>query len=131
MTTGLVTGIYEAADNILHLWNPQPVRLDSKEKVDTYFKEVEDAWVRSCPQKPFLLVSYGNLHIPPQMTEAYGNAVARLKPLIRGTYRYQMPADLTGVAVSLGNARVSSQANIFPDEKSARGAIAAERLRSS
>src|SRR3982751_4429400 len=96
-TAGLVTGTYEADENILHLWNPTETRLDTAAKIAAYFREVEDVGVRPCPAKPFLLVSYGNLHIPPQMTDAYSAAVGRLKPLLRGTYRYHMPADLTGV----------------------------------
>ena len=40
-----------------------------------------------------------------------------------GTFRYDVPASFTGVTVALGNLRLATPANIFPDERSAREAI--------
>ena len=117
-------GRYEPDTNILHVWYEQLVELDTPAKIEAFFTHVENDFVRPCPKKPYLLVSYDRMKIPPTMTEAYGTAIAaHIKPFVIATYRYQMPANLTGVAVSLGNARIASNANIFPDEATARAAI--------
>ncbi|HXX68842.1 MAG TPA: hypothetical protein VEK07_16770 [Polyangiaceae bacterium] len=116
-------GAYEASENILHLWFPQRVELLDEEAVRLFFDEVIADWIAPCPPRPYLLVDFANLHIRPNMAEAYAKNIARFQPMLLGTYRYGVPASFTGVAIALGNLRLAARANIFPDERSARDAI--------
>jgi hypothetical protein len=68
-------------------------------------------------------VNFANLHIRPNMAEAYAKSLARFQSMLLGTFRYGMPPSFTGVAVALGNLRLAAPANIFADEGSAREAI--------
>lgn len=121
--TKLTAGAYEQGDNILHLWFPRRVELADEESVRLFFDEVIDDWIKRCPRPPFLLVNFGNLHIRPNLAEAYSRNIERFQSLVLGTYRYDVPASFTGVTVALGNLRLALRANIFPDERSAREAI--------
>jgi hypothetical protein len=80
-----------------------------------------------CPTKPYLLIDYTNLYIAPNMADAYAKALASFQAMILGTFRFNVAADFTGVAVALGNLKLSSSPNIFSDEAAARQAI--ERAR--
>jgi hypothetical protein len=119
----LVSGEYEPAEGILRLWHPQPVTLDTPPLVEQFFREV-NALVKRCPQPPYLLVDYANLRIAAEMTQAYAAEVRTYRPSVAGVFRYNLTADtegvLTKVAVLVAN---RADANIFPDESSARQAI--------
>jgi hypothetical protein len=119
----ITSGAYEPEENILHLWYEQPVDLRDEVAVINFFEEVETRWIRACPEKPWLLVNYRNVRIAPAMTSVYAKCIQRFLPLVRGTFRYGVGSDLTGVAVAMGNIGVAPQANIFDDEASARAAI--------
>jgi hypothetical protein len=119
----LTSGSYEAGDNILHLWFARRVELVDDEGVRVFFDEVIDDWIKPCPRPPYLLVNFGNLHIRPNLAEAYARNIERFQPMLLGTFRYNVPASFTGVTVALGNLRLATRANIFPDERSAREAI--------
>ena len=127
MNQGVTSGAYEPATNILHLWYERPVVLDDERAINAFFAEVEDKWVRRCPQKPYLLVNFRNVRITPKVTSAYAKAIERFRPFVLRTFRYGVEGDLTGVTVAIGNMEIASEANIFPDEASAREAI--RRLR--
>ena len=122
---GVTAGQYEEGENILHLWYPSPVDLSDERTLVAFFDEVEADWIRPCPRKPYLLVNYKNVRIPPAMTSTYAQRIQHLRPLVLGTFRYGISADLTGVAVAIGNLTLQAQANIYPDEASARAAIRA------
>ena len=121
----LVSGTYEAADNILHLWFPQRVVLADAATVAEFFREVTHDWIDLRPTPPYLLVNYKNLHILPAATQDYAANIASFQSKIIATFRYGVSADLTGVAVSMGNLSLSRPANVFSDEAEARAAIAA------
>jgi hypothetical protein len=123
MAAGLTDGAYEPRENILHLWYPRRVELTDEAAIQAFFDEVLTHWIRPCPQKPYLLVNYANVTIATNMADAYAKSIQLMKPLVLGTFRYGVPPDFTGVAVALGNLRLSAPANIFPDESSAREAI--------
>jgi hypothetical protein len=132
MTKGkLTTGEYEASENILHLWYPRRVELASDEDLQAFFDEVIEDWIRPCPNRPYLLVNFANLHIRPNMAEAYAKNIKRFQGMLLGTYRYGVPASFTGVAVALGNLKLASPANIFVDERTAREAIRVAKERAS
>jgi hypothetical protein len=116
-------GAYSPSENILHLWFPARVELVDEEAVRLFFDEVIADWIERCPSRPYLLVNFANLHIRPNMAEAYSKNIARFQPMLLGTYRYGVPASFTGVAIALGNLRLAARANMFPDEQSARSAI--------
>jgi hypothetical protein len=116
-------GAYETSENILHLWFPRRVELIDEESVRAFFDEVVDDWIKPCPTRPYLLVNFGNLHIRPNLAEAYANRIGRFQAMLLGTFRYGVPASFTGVAVALGNLRLAAPAHMFPDERSAREAI--------
>lgn len=119
-----VAGQYERERNILHLWFPKPVSLDSPDALATFFDEVVEDWINKTPGTFYLLVNYTNLHIGPKLSDSYAEHIGRFQHRLHGTFRYQVSKDFTGVAVSLGNIRHHAAANIFPDEASARKAIA-------
>jgi hypothetical protein len=123
----LTAGAYEADANILHLWFPERVELADEEAVRLFFDEVITAFIAPCPKKPYLLVNFNNLHIRPNMAEAYAKNIARFQPMLIRTFRYGVPASFTGVAIALGNLKLASPANIYPDEKAAREAIQAAK----
>lgn len=124
MTTAKLTaGSYDATENILHLWFPQRVELADEEGVRRFFGEVLDDWIKPCPRPPYLLVNFGNLHIRANMSQAYSKNIAGFQSLLRGTYRYGVPASFTGVAVALGNLELNAPAHMFADEQAARDAI--------
>ncbi|HSY22595.1 MAG TPA: hypothetical protein VK841_10800 [Polyangiaceae bacterium] len=132
MTKGKLTaGEYEASENILHLRYPRRVELASDEAVQAFFDEVIEDWIRPCPNRPYLLVNFANLHIRPNMAEAYAKNLGRFQGMLLGTYRYGVPASFTGVAVALGNLKLASPANIFADERTAREAIRVAKERAS
>jgi hypothetical protein len=115
--------VYEAEENILHLWYERPVDLRDEASVVAFFDEVETRWIRACPEKPYLLVNFRNVRIAPAMTSVYARCIQRFVPLVLGTFRYGVGQDLTGVAVAMGNMGISVHANIHEDEASARVAI--------
>jgi hypothetical protein len=118
-----VSGEYEPKDDILRLWHPQPVSLDAPAFVDEFFREVY-ALVRQCPRPPYLLVDYTNLQIAAELTQHYASRVREYRGQVAGVFRYNLNAGtegvLTRVTVLLAN---RADANIFPDEASAREAI--------
>ncbi len=126
-TSGFTSGAYEQDENVLHLWYECPVDLHDEATILAFFAEVETRWIRSCPQKPYLLVNYRNVRIAPTMTAMYARSIERFKSLVLGTFRYDVGSgvgsDLTGVAVALGNMELGAPGNIFADEASARAAI--------
>ena len=124
----LVAGRYEREGNVLHLWFPESVRLNDAESVKLFFDEVVADWIDTVPGRFYLLVNYNNLHIGSRVADEYAKNIQRFQHKLLGTFRYGLPADFTGVAVSLGNMRLSAQANIFENEAAARAAI--KRLRS-
>jgi hypothetical protein len=75
-------------------------------------------------------VDYANLAISAELTREYASQVRLYRPLVAGTFRYNLSADtegvLTKVAVLVAN---RADANIFPDEASARVAIRQARSR--
>jgi hypothetical protein len=122
---GLFTsGKYDAESNVLHLWYEHAVDLRDEATMTAFFDEVENRWIRTCPRKPYLLVNFRNIRIPPSMTAVYARCIQKFQPLVLGTFRYAVGADLTGSAVALGNLGLSAQANIFENEGAARDAIA-------
>jgi hypothetical protein len=123
MATRQTDGLYESAENILHLWFPRHVALTDEQKVREFFDEVLVEWIERCPTRPYLLVNFSNLSIPSNMASAYAKSIVRFQPLVLGTFRYGVPPDFTGVAVAIGNMQLSTPANMFPDEASAREAI--------
>jgi hypothetical protein len=72
-----------------------------------------------------LLVNWANVRLAPSMT--YAENIEPLRRLVLATFRYGVPQDLTGTAVSLGNMRLHTTANIYADERAARQAIAAAK----
>ena len=121
--TTYTTGVYEAEENILHLWYEKPVDLRDESTIIAFYADVENRWIRACPQKPYLLVNFKNVRIAPTMTAAYARAIQRFLPLVLGTFRYGIERDLTGVTVAMGNIELAARANIYDDEASARAAI--------
>jgi hypothetical protein len=121
--TKLTAGTYEERENVLHLWFPRRVELVDEEGVRVFFDEVIEDWIKPCPRPPYLLVNFHNLHIRPNLAETYARNIERFQPMLLGTFRYDVPASFTGVTVALGNLRLATPANIFPDERSARDAI--------
>jgi hypothetical protein len=117
------SGAYDAQENVLHLWYERPVDLADELTIMAFFAEVETRWIRACPVKPYLLVNYRNVRIAPTMTAVYARCIQKFRPLVLGTFRYGVGADLTGVAVTMGNIELAARANIFDDEASARRAI--------
>jgi hypothetical protein len=128
MSTKVTAGVYEESENVLHLWFPRRVELVDEEGVRIFFDEVIDDWIKPCPRPPYLLVNFRNLHIRPNLAEAYSRNIERFQTLLLGTFRYEVPASFTGVTVALGNLRLAARANIFPDERSAREAIRQAKL---
>jgi hypothetical protein len=125
----LTNGSYDAAQNILHLWFPQRVVLSDAATVQEFFHEVTHEWIDRCPTPPYLLVNYENLHISPAATQDYAAAIATFQSKIIATFRYAVSADLTGVAVSMGNLSLSRPANVYATEADARAAITAAKTR--
>jgi hypothetical protein len=105
------------------LWFPRRIELADEKAVRHFFDEVIADWIRPRPQKPYLLVNFANLHIRPNMADAYAKSLSRFQSMLLGTYRYGMPSSFTGVAVALGNLQLTAPANIFVDEQGAREAI--------
>lgn len=130
-STKVTAGMYEATENILHLWFPQRLELVDEDGVRAFFDEVIADWIEPCPRQPYLLVNFGHLHIRPQMAQAYARNIGRFQPMLLGTYRYGVPASFTGVAIALGNLQLSAPAHIFADERSAREAIRLEKERAA
>src|SRR5262245_24640365 len=117
-----VKGEYEPADNILRLWHPQPMTLNQPAIIEQFFAEVV-ALIRNCPTRPFLLMNYTHLQIAAEMTQSYAAQVKAYRHLSADVFRYNLSADtegvLTKVAILVAN---RTDANIFPDERSARDA---------
>lgn len=99
-------------------------RLTDAESVKVFFDEVVTDWIDPTPGRFYLLVNYQNLHIAAQAADDYAQSIRRFQHRLLGTFRYGVPADFTGVAVSLGNMRLKARANLFDDEAAARAAIA-------
>jgi hypothetical protein len=74
-----------------------------------------------------LLVNYENLHIAAQVAADYAKNIQRFQHRLLGTFRYGVPGDFTGVAVSLGNMQLKARANLYEDERAARAAIEAAK----
>ncbi len=121
--TKQVAGRFELDQNILHLWFPEPVVLRDADSVTAFFDEVVDDWIANAPDQVYLLVNYENLHIAGRVADSYSANIRRFQHKLLGTFRYGIPADFTGVAVSLGNMQLHAPANLFADEASARAAI--------
>jgi hypothetical protein len=119
----VIRGKYDPQGRILHLMHTQPTLLADPKAVAEFFREVSRL-IRKCPKRPYLLVDYTNLDIAVEMTREYANQVKAYRRQVEGVYRYNLSAStegvLTKVAVLLAN---KSDANIFPDEASARAAI--------
>ena len=47
--------------------------------------------------------------------------------LLDFSFRYGVPGDFTGIAVSLGNMQRKARANLYEDERAARAAIGAAK----
>jgi hypothetical protein len=118
-----VMGVYEPESNILHTWHPNPIVLDDPFTVEHFFREVRRL-IEACPEPPYNLVNYAGLTISPEMMGAYQAQLKIFRPMVRGVFRYGIApgvgGTLTGVTVRLAN---RTEANIFPDEATAREAI--------
>ena len=126
-----VDGRLEEANGILHLWFPSPVLLRDSQSVAAFFDEVIEDWIDKAVGNVYLLVNYENLHIAAQVADSYAANIKRFQPKLLGTFRYGIPGDFTGVAVSLGNLKLQAQANLFPDAATARVAIGQLRSRAN
>jgi hypothetical protein len=126
-----IAGQYEANLNILHLWFPSPILLRDVDAVTALFDEAISDWIEPTPGRFYLLVNYENLHIAGRVADCYASNIKRFQPKLLGTFRYGIPADFTGVAVSLGNLRLQAPANLFENEAAARAAIDAARPQSA
>lgn len=118
-----VSGRFEQEHNILHLWFSEPVMLRDAESVTRFFDEVVENWINKTPGRFYLLVNYKNLHIAAHVADSYSANIRRFQHRLLGTFRYGIPGDFTGVAVSLGNMKLQTSANMFEDEAAARAAI--------
>jgi hypothetical protein len=118
-----VSGQFEQDQNILHLWFPKPVLLRDAGSVTVFFDEVVEDWIDTTPGRFYLLVDYKNLHIAAHVADSYSANIQRFQHKLLATYRYRIPGDFTGVAVSLGNLKLQVPSNLFDDEASARAAI--------
>lgn len=125
----LTNGSYDQEQNILHLWFPARVVLTDSATVEEFFREITREWIDRCPTPPYVLVNYENLRILPTATQDYATAIAAFQSKIIATFRYAVSADLTGVAVTMGNLTLSRPANVFSTEADARAAIAAFKQR--
>lgn len=118
-----VRGKYEPEEGILHLMHPHHTTLADPKAVAAFFREVAHL-IRQCPQPPYLLVDYTNLDIAVDMTREYATQVTAYRARVKSVFRYNLSAGtegvLTKVAVLLAN---KSDANIYPDESTARAAI--------
>ena len=85
--------------------------------------------LKRCPRPPYLLVDYTNFAIAAAMTHVYASQVKAYRHLAAGVFRYNLSPDtegvLTKVAVLVAN---RTDANVFPDEQSARDAIRKAQL---
>jgi len=124
----VIKGNYEPEERVLHLRHTRPTTLADPKAVAEFFREVSRL-IRQCPQRPYLLVDYTNLDIAVEMTRKYADQVKAYRGTVEGVYRYNLSAGtegvLTKVTVLLAN---KSEANIFPDEASARAAIRRARI---
>jgi hypothetical protein len=118
-----IAGRFDPDRETLHLWFPAPVVLRDVESVTAFFDEVVADWIEPARGPFYLLVNYENLHIATHMADCYAANIERFQARLLGTFRYGMPADFTGVAVSLGHLKLEAPANLFADEASARAAI--------
>jgi hypothetical protein len=118
-----VAGRFEQDQETLHLWFPAPVVLRDVDSVTAFFDEVVADWIDPARGLFYLLVNYENLHIATPMADCYAANIERFQSRLLGTFRYGIPADFTGIAVSLGHLKLEAPANLFPDEVSARAAI--------
>jgi hypothetical protein len=114
---------YERTENVLHLWFPLPIEVADGEAMQALCDEVLTKRISPCPTKPYLLANYSNLCIHPAMARGQVDFGRRIKENVLGIFRYGMPPDWTGIAVSIGSMRFAAKANIFPNEASAREAI--------
>jgi hypothetical protein len=125
-----IAGRYEADQNILHLWHPNPIILNSAALLEEFFKEVA-LWIKSCPTRPYLLVNYTNVEISVDLTAEYAQQVKNYHPFVLGAFRYGVSEDLAGrftaMTIRMGHMRIATTSNLFPDELSARQAIALVR----
>jgi len=96
-----VAGRFEEATNILHLWFPNAVLLRDAQGVTAFFDEVIEDWIDKADGNIYLLVNYENLHIAAQVADSYAENIKRFQHKLFGTFRYGIPGDFTGVAVSL------------------------------
>jgi hypothetical protein len=119
-----VSGRYERFSDVLHLWFPERVVLDSSAKLEEFFAEVTENWINTLPTKVYLLVNFQNLEIAASQTTAYRDAIAAFGPRLLGTVRYGMRDGSTQTVVRCGNIALEASSNIYPDEKAAREAIA-------
>ena len=124
-----VSGRFEPETGVLHLWFPRTVKLTNAESVKIFFDEVISDWIDPTPGPFHLLVNYENLHVSAHMSADYAQNIRRFQHKLLGTYRYGLPGDFTGVAVSLGNMQLQAHANLYDDEASARAAIRAAASR--
>lgn len=126
MQTKYVFGRYDPQENILQLYHPNPMVLNSTSILTEFFKEVT-YWIKSCPTKPYLLVNYTNVDISVEMTNQYAEELKKYRPLVLGVVRYGISDSLSGrftaMAVRMGNMRTAANSNIYPDEASARAAL--------
>lgn len=118
-----VAGSYDAAQDILHLWFPEPVHLKDATAIARFFAEVTEDWLKKTQRRVYLLVNYRNLHIAPQVAGDYAANIGQFQEQLLGTFRYAVPQDFTGVAVTIGNLKLQAPANLFESEAEARAAI--------
>jgi hypothetical protein len=126
-----IAGRFESNQSILHLWFPAPIILRDVDTVTSFFDEVVSDWIDPTPGRFYLLVNYENLHIAGRVADCYAANIKRFQSKLLGTFRYGIPADFTGVAVSLGNLQLQAPANLFESEAAARAAIDAARPQSA
>ena len=122
-----VAGRFETLENVLHLWFPQIVRLVDPASVQVFFDEVTRDWIEPTPGRFYLLVNYANLHIAAHVAADYARNIQRFQHRLLGTFRYGVPGDFTGVAVSVGNMQLKTRAHLYENEAAARAAIEAAK----
>ena len=119
----MVSGAYEAEDGVLRLWHPGRAVLDSAAQVKQYFEEI-GRLIASCPSPPWLLIDYANVEVRREVTQEYVEKARAYRPLVRDVHRFGVSEATEGVLTRVAILLATGvDANIFPDEASARAAL--------
>jgi hypothetical protein len=67
---------YDAAENIVHVWHPQPVRLTTREDIEAYFEANRKFWRTHCGgRKAYFVVDFDGQSTPVEHQELYTRCV--------------------------------------------------------